>query len=231
MMQRAEQALEYLDRPVSPADRDAALADIDRLNTWFGGYALTLAALRRLVSDVAFAQPLVVLDVGGGRGDFARRLIRHARRLRRDVHVILVDRDADLLAAAARRGHPALRFICADATALPFREGSVDIATMSLTLHHLPPDMAVASLSEMRGAARLGIIVNDLLRTRLTFVLVWIATRLLARHHISRHDGPLSVRRAYSAAELRALVGKAGMHAVRVERHPWFGRLMAAIEL
>jgi ATP-dependent 26S proteasome regulatory subunit len=39
------------------------------------------------------------------------------------------------------------------------------------------------------------------------------------------------VRRAYSAAELRALAEKAGMHAVRVERHPWFGRLMAVIAL
>jgi hypothetical protein len=77
MMRRAESALEYLDRPVSPADRDAALADIDRLNTWFGGYALTLAALRRLVSNVALAQPLLVVDVGGGRGDFARQLIHH----------------------------------------------------------------------------------------------------------------------------------------------------------
>jgi ubiquinone/menaquinone biosynthesis C-methylase UbiE len=229
MMRRAENALEHLDRPVSPADRDAALADIDRLNTWFGGYALTLAALRRLVSDVALAQPLLVVDVGGGRGDFARQLIHRARRLRRGVRVILVDRDADLLAAAARRGHPNLLLVRADATALPFREGSVDIATMSLTLHHLPPDTAVASLNEMRRAARLGIIVNDLLRTRLTLVLVWIATRLLARHPISRHDGPLSVRRAYSAAELRALAEKAGMHAVRVERHPWFGRLMAVI--
>ena len=45
------------------------------------------------------------------------------------------------------------------------------------------------------------------------------------------HDGPLSVRRAYSAAELRALAEKAGMHAVRVERHPWFGRLMTVIAL
>src|SRR5260370_1340825 len=184
-----------------------------------------------LVSDVGAAPRPAGVAVAGGRGAFARHLPHCAGRLRRDARVILVDRDADLLAAAPRRGHPNLLLVRADATALPFREGSVDIATMSLTLHHLPPDTAVASLNEMRGTARLRIIVNDLLRPRLTLVLVWIATRLLARHPISRHDGPLSVRRAYSAAELRALAEKAGMHAVRVERHPWFGRLMAVIAL
>jgi len=34
------------------ADRDASLADIDRLNDWFGGYALTLKAVWRVAGRV-----------------------------------------------------------------------------------------------------------------------------------------------------------------------------------
>jgi ubiquinone/menaquinone biosynthesis C-methylase UbiE len=228
-MRRAETALEYLDRPVPRADRDATLADIDRLNT-FGGYALTLGAVRRAAARVPASRPLVVIDVGGGRGDFARRLIRHGPRLGRAVRVVVVDRDPDLLALAVGAKHPGVSVVRADATALPFREHSADVVTMSLTLHHLGRDAAVTSLGEMRGIARLGVVINDLLRTRLSLVLVWIATRLVARHKISRHDGPLSVRRAYSPAELRTLAEEAGVRSLCVERHPWLGRVLAVIE-
>lgn len=229
-MQRAEGALEYLDRPVAPAERDASLADIDRLNAWFGGYALTLRALDRVTARAPASRRLLVVDVGGGRGDFARRLLDHARRRGRRVHVVVVDRDPDLLAIARRAAPSNLSFVRADATALPFRERSADVVTMSLTLHHMEPDAAVTSLAEMRSVARTAVIVNDLLRTRLSLALVWIATRLLARHPISRHDGPLSVRRAYSPEELRELTERAGHPAPRVECYPWLGRVIAVID-
>jgi len=232
IMHRAEGELECLDGAVSAADRDASLSDIDRLNVWLGGYALTLDAVRRMARRVLPARRLLVIDVGGGRGDFARRLIQRARRDGRRVRVVVVDRDPDLLAiaAAGRPAHPELSLVRAEATALPFRERSADVVTMSLTLHHLARDAAVTSLGEMRAAARLGVIVNDLLRTRLSLVLVWIATRLVARHRISRHDGPLSVRRSYAPEELRALAEKAGIYRLRLERHPWLCRLITVIE-
>lgn len=225
-MRRAGGVLEHLDRPVAAADRDASLRDIDRLNTWFGGYRLTLRALDR----VAASPRTVVVDVGGGRGDFARRLIRHTRRRGRAVHVIVVDRDPDLL-AIARRGAPSgLSLVRADATALPFREASADAVTMSLTLHHLEPDAAATSLREMGTVARRAVIVNDLLRTRLSLAIVWLATRLLACHPISRHDGPLSVRRSYSPEEIDALCEKATVPRPHITRHPWLGRLLSVME-
>jgi SAM-dependent methyltransferase len=228
-MQRAEGALERLDRPVAPAERDASLADIDRLNAWFGGYTLTLDALGRVADRLSLSRRLLVVDVGGGRGDFAGRLVRHARRRGRSVHVVVVDRDPDLLAVARRAAPGHLSLVRADATALPFREGSADVVTMSLTLHHMEPDAAVRGLAEMHTIARVAVIVNDLLRTRPSLILVWIATRLLRCHPISRHDGPLSVRRAYSPEELRTLAQKAGLPAPRIERYPWLGRVLAVI--
>jgi len=224
---RAAGALEHLDRPVVPAARDASLADIDRLNAWFGGYTLTLRALDHIVLRAPASARVLVVDVGGGRGDFARRLIEHARPWRRRVKVVVVDRDPDLLAIARRAAPSGVALVRADATALPFREASVDVVTMSLTLHHLEPDAAVASLGEMSAATRGAIVVNDLWRSWISLALVWVATRVLRCHPISRHDGPLSVRRAYSPDEIRGLAEKAGLPAPRLERYPLLGRLLA----
>jgi ubiquinone/menaquinone biosynthesis C-methylase UbiE len=224
-VRRALDATEILDGPVSPADRDASLADIERLNAWFGGYWLSLRALA--VVARAAGDSLLVVDVGGGRGDFARRIAAWAARRGRRARVVVVDRDFALLARArARRaGVP----VEADARALPLRRRAADVVTTSLTLHHLSPDGAVRTLAEMGAVARGGVVINDLWRSRLTLALVWLATRVLARHRFSRHDGPVSVRRAYSARELEALARRAGLRRVRVRRYRLLGRVLAVV--
>jgi hypothetical protein len=79
----------------------------------------------------------------------------------------------------------------------------------------------------MRAVARQGLVVNDLLRSRLTLALVWAVTRVFTRHPFARDDGPLSVRRAYSPGELRRLAAAAGVGRLAVRRHRLLGRLVA----
>jgi hypothetical protein len=226
---RAEHARERIDGPLAPAARRATLADLHRLNAWFGGYALTLARVRRAAAALPPGRPLLVVDVGGGRGDLAVKVVRWARRARRPVRVLVCDTDAATLVLARRRAvaYPEIMLVRADATALPLREGAADIVVAALTLHHLDRDAAAACLGQMRAAARMAI-VNDLLRSRTSLALVWLATRVLRLHPVSRHDGPVSVRRAYSPAELTALAARAGVRA-RIRRYPWLGRLVAEI--
>lgn len=227
-MKRAESVLELIDRPLPDATLAASLADIERLNRWFGGHWLTVRVVARVARRAPPGRALVVLDVGGGRGDLARRLVAWARRRRRAIRVIVLDRDAATIRLA--RTHcaamPEIVFVQADASAMPIGDGGVDVAVSALTLHHLEPDAAASMLGEMHGVARLASVVNDLLRTRPAWWLVWLATRLFARHPVSRHDGPLSVRRAYAADELATLAGKAAITRFSIRRYPWLARLL-----
>ena len=227
-MRREACAREMLDGPVPVSDLAATLDDIDRLNRWFGGHALTLREIQRVARRTPADRGLTVIDVGGGRGDFARRVVRWSRAMARPVRVVVVDRDEPSLRLGVDEvtGHPEIRRVCADATALPLREGAADVVTCSLLLHHLDPDAAVASLAEMSAASRDAVVVNDLWRTWWSWAVVWLTTRLFARHRFSRHDGPLSVRRAYAPAELRTLAEKARV-AVRIVCHPFRARVTA----
>ena len=82
-------------------------------------------------------------------------------------------------------------------------------------MHHLDPDDALALLGEMSRVARLGVVVNDLERGRLGWVGAWCIGHLLTGNRYTRHDAPLSVRRAYRVSEMRELVRGAGLVPVR----------------
>ena len=226
---RAAHAREQMDGPLAPAELAATLDDLDRLNAWFGGYALTLRRIRGAAAALPRGARLRVVDVGGGRGDLAVNIVRWARRTGRPVRVVVIDNDPATLALARRRtaAYPEIALVQADAGALPLHEGGAHVAHAALTLHHLDADTAAACLGQMAAAAPV-VAVNDLLRTPLTLALVWLATRVLRLHPVSRHDGPISVRRAWSGPELAVLAEKAGRRA-RITRYPWLGRLVAEI--
>jgi ubiquinone/menaquinone biosynthesis C-methylase UbiE len=223
---RVQNAVELLDAPLSPSDLEECLGDISRLNHWFGGSWVTRSHLARLLGERP-GGPVTVLDVGSGGADIPIRLVRWARRRGLALRVIAVDRERQMLDVARRRAaeYPEIAFVQADGLRLPVRGGGVDAAISSLTLHHLEPDAAPGLLAELGRTSRVGFVVNDLMRGRVAYALVWLATRLFAWNRMSRHDGPLSVLRAYSASEIRSLAERAGVSPVRIVRHPLWLRL------
>jgi hypothetical protein len=68
---------------------------------------------------------------------------------------------------------------------------------------------------------RVALLINDLVRHPLHLVLVCAATPLW-RSRITRHDGPASVRRAYTPDELQALLAPSGAARVEISRHYLF---------
>ncbi len=106
-------------------------------------------------------------------------------------------------------------FALADGRSLPLPDGSVDIAMCSLVLHHLRPADAVAMLREMRRVARRGVIVNDLVRNWLGYIGAVLFGQFCTRNPLTRNDGPLSVRRAYTRREMAVLAKRAGLGPVR----------------
>ena len=123
--------------------------------------------------------------------------------------------------------YPEITLLRGDALALPVRPGSVDVVISALTLHHLSPEEAVRYLAEIDAAARIGWVVNDLVRGRAAYALVWFLTRVFSRSRMARHDGPMSVLRSYTPPEVAALCEKAGLFDVKVVHHAPFIRQCA----
>ena len=195
--------IELLDSPDVDTDtRLRALSDVARANAYFGG---TRAVTRELVRilDATPARTITLLDVGTGTGDIARR----ATAVARDRGVRLTSIGIDLSADLARSAHESGTLgVCGDALSLPFADRSVDVAVCSQLLHHFRDDDAVRLLRELHRVARLRVVVSDLRRSWIAAGGFWVATFPLRFHPVSRHDGVVSILRAFTSGELACLV-------------------------
>lgn len=220
-MDRLTDVPELLDGPLDdPAALVGNLRDLRRINRWFGGVALTSAAIEALA---AHRTGLSILDVGTGGADIPVALLARAARRDRTLDIVGLDSRPEVLAAAALADRAViettgLTLRVGDGRSLPYPDDSFDVVHASLVLHHLDGDGATALLHEMARVGRLGIVINDLHRGRLAWLGAWLVGHVLTGNRYTRHDAPLSVRRAYRVDEALALVRGSGLAPVRTVR-------------
>lgn len=199
------------------------LRDLERLNRCFGGVRTVLVHLGRIVGAPS-QNPITILDIATGGADIPRAICRWARRRRLPVAIEAVDRSDQVLTAAAEWSidFPEIRLRQAQAPPLPYPDRSFDYVIASLFFHHLTEAEGTLLLREMARVARRGLLVNDLLRSRLACLLTAMTTRLLSGNRLTRHDGPMSILRGFRPEELRRMATEAGLTDVRLSRHLWF---------
>jgi SAM-dependent methyltransferase len=214
---------ERMDEPdLDPAELGRSLADIRLVNRWLGGYRVVLYHLRRLVERHPRAS-YRVLDVATGSADIPLRVARWARSRGMRMEIVATDLHPGTLEWARRHASAEadVRIEAADALDLPYADGSFDIVLCSMALHHFDErDQLLRVLGEMDRVARIGGIVNDLRRSRPALLgAELLAATVWRAHPVTRHDGPLSVRRAFTPAELDELARAARLRGVRARGH------------
>ena len=231
ILPRLEHAVELLDAPRHDgAELEESLGQVAAVNRWLGGRRALLAHLHELLPEMG---PTTILDCGTGSGDLPRAIVDDARGSGRDVRVRATDAHPQMVGIArqACAAYPEITVEQADVLALPYADRTFDGATLAMTLHHMEGEQAIRCLRELARVSRRAVLVSDLERS----LLNWLGARALAAtlwrgNRLTRHDGPLSVRRSFTARELVALAEAAGFRRARVYRHMPF-RLVLALRL
>jgi ubiquinone/menaquinone biosynthesis C-methylase UbiE len=222
--QTRDTRLELLDDTDLDSDElNDNLRDIRRVNRYFGGVSATLIPFASLANRVETDQ-VTVLDLGTGSADIPVAISSWAISNQRAVRIIASDVSSTILAQAAQQlgANPSISLAQLDARQVPFADKSIDIVLCSLALHHFDPPEAVKVLSEMNRVARVGWILNDLVRSQIGFAITWFASRLTTRNRLTQHDAPLSIKRAYTPAELEEFLQNQSISGVDIDRSPWF---------
>jgi trans-aconitate methyltransferase len=218
---RRAELTELMDEPCSYAELRDCLRDLMRVNRTVFTYRPTLEWLEQFAS--AADNRLHIVDVGSGAGDMLRRIERWA--LARSIPVRLTGVDRNPYAAQAAREFSeydsAIEFVTCDAYAYRPAE-KIDLVISSLFTHHLADAEIVEFLRWMEQVAARGWFVNDLRRGRVPYYAFALLANTMRWHRFVRHDGPVSVRRSFSADDwaryVREAVPDAGDVAIYTRR-------------
>lgn len=216
---RHSEESEWLDAAAIPQhDLDGNLRELRQLNAYLGSCWLIRRATQRLWKRAGCPRHWRVLDIGTGAGDMPLTLLRWGQRRGVRVTVVAIDYHAGVVQQARKilSGQHAVDLLRADGLRLPFAAESFDVTLCSSMLHHLAWQEGVMLLRSMATVARHGVVINDLVRGWFPYYMARLLLMVWARNPYTRHDGPLSVLRAYTVAELGAMAREAGLSGAQV---------------
>lgn len=209
--------------PVAAEELRRALAFIAWTNRCFGGYGPVLDRLALWSREWPRGATIRVLDVGTGGADLPVALSRWSRARGLNLCVTAID-SVPIIADIARKNagsYAEIEILETDLFTLAASGRRFDYVVGSLLLHHIPHARRIEALRAADALSARGVIFVDLLRCRTAYWGARIIAGLFG-DRITRHDGPLSVRKAFQPVELDALARSAGLTYLRAGRHPFF---------
>jgi 2-polyprenyl-3-methyl-5-hydroxy-6-metoxy-1,4-benzoquinol methylase len=216
---------ELMDDPMlDRKEHAAALAGLARLNAASGSARAVWRPIRRLYQElfagktghVGRPRPLKILDIACGSADVPLQLCNIAGDAGIEIEVDGCDISDIAVEESTQRAKRAgagnkTRFFQLDVLKEPLPSG-YDVVVSSLFMHHLDDQQAVALMSKMAEAAGELVVINDLVRSQMSLMLVTFACQTLTSSRVVQFDGPASVRAAFTPLELGHMAAAAGMH-------------------
>ncbi len=201
--ERSTQAEQMDDPFLSEASIQAVLSDINRANALLGGNRITIKALKRFI-DSNPRKEYRILDAGCGDGTLLREVGLYCQKKGIAVRLVGIDLNEKSV-QLARRKHADMKNITFEQSDLFHLDPNIhgcDVLLCTLTLHHFRDEDIVELLEKFTSVARLGIIVNDLDRSKIAYLLFKLFSTLTMKTDIAKKDGLISIKSGFTKNEL-----------------------------
>jgi SAM-dependent methyltransferase len=163
-------------------------------------------------------RPIRVLDVACGGGDVLIALWRYSNKagIKAEFEGCDLNQKAvDYARGVAVKAGAPIKFFRHDVTRDPIPDG-YDMIMSTLFLHHLDEGDAISFLHEAGIRTRDRVVIQDLVRSKLSYWFARVGTSVLMLNDICRFDGRTSVEGAFTLSEAGELAWKAGLNYAQV---------------
>jgi 2-polyprenyl-3-methyl-5-hydroxy-6-metoxy-1,4-benzoquinol methylase len=197
-----------------PERMDDPACDLSTLHRTYGQFGAVNALvagwrgvyLRELRPRLPRDRPGTLLDIGCGGGDLARQLSRWAARDGLNLQVTGIDADRRATEyACSQPPRSGVSFRQAYSSDLVAEGKRFDLVISNHLLHHLNAAELNHLLDDSQKLARRAVVHSDIGRSALAYAAFGLLVAPLFRGSFIREDGLISVRRSFTAPELRAV--------------------------
>ncbi len=186
------------------------LRELDIINQWLGGNAVTINALKKCWATVPKEYIITIADLGCGSGEILRIISNLAEKENRKVKLIGFDANPHIIAYARTHSRevPNVSFESTNVFSKEFLDQQFDFVLATLFMHHFTEAELINLFSSLKKITRSAIIINDIHRHPLAYYSITWLTQLFSRSTMVRFDAPLSVMRAFKKKEFDAVMSK-----------------------
>lgn len=206
---------------------EKALGKIAAINKLLGGNKITRDGVGKLLSHIPANRPVRIVDMGCGNGDMLRYLADYGKKKKLKLILTGIDANAHTIkhARSLSRQYNEIKFDCANFYKEDIQE-RYDIILLTLTLHHFTDGEILILMNRLKKQANIGIVVNDLHRSKTAYYLFRSLCTILQLNEMTRADGLTSILRGFKKRELEKIAEKLGLQKSSIEwkwayRYQW----------
>lgn len=190
------------------------LVELEIINTWLGGNAVTMSGLKTLLSSTSNTnKTLKIADVGCGGGDMLKLLASYFKKKSLKAELTGIDANPNIIEFAKNnaKSFNEINFQTQDITSEGFRSQRYDIVFATLFFHHFTSEQLIQVFKSLRKQTTIGIVINDLHRHWLAYYSIKILTKFFSKSTMVQYDAPVSVLRGFRRKELIEILQSAGI--------------------
>jgi len=176
------------------------LKDINLANKLLGGNNITIKALDRIFKEHP-REKYTILDIGCGDGSMLREVADHCKKKNIKTQLIGLDLNEKSINIAKENTHSYtnIKYSIQDVLSLEPEEFHCDVLLCTLTLHHFSQEQIHTFVKKFALLTNIGIVVNDLDRNKIGFVLFKVFSQVFMRTSIAKHDGLISIKSGFTS--------------------------------
>lgn len=222
---------EKMDDPNMEFDTlEAAYRDINRCNKWLGGESITINAVWDLISQHPKTS-YTILDMGCGDGTMLKKLAYFLDGKNVSYNMIGVDLREDVLQIARENTNMISNISFHKQDILQADSSfSCDILINTLTMHHFEEERIDAFLKKFVDLSKIGVVINDLHRSKLAYVLFKVFSFFFIQTDVAKNDGLISISKGFRKNELMGLAKKIP-NVIHTVKWKWAFRYVWVMEL
>lgn len=183
---------------------EKTLKDLDKVNSLLGGNEITVEGVEKVLGSSCFLPPLRIVDVGCGNGSILKEVAQMGRQKGVKMQLVGIDANENAIPIAQEntKDYPEISFRALDVFSEEFKSMDVDIIMCTLTLHHFSDEEIKKLLKLFSMQAKMGVVINDLQRSKWAYYLFKLFCFFFIRNEINRKDGLTSILRSFKKRDL-----------------------------
>lgn len=191
---------------------DQTLRELDFINHWLGGNAVTVNAVKKLLATSLAKKELTIADLGCGSGEMLRLLARMVERKNLQATFVGIDANPNIIRYARQQSihFPQIQYSEDNILEDVFAQKKFDVVLATLFFHHFSTDELIRLLRQLAQQTSF-IVINDIHRHPFAYYSIKWLTRLFSKSAMVKFDAPLSVLRSFTKQEWLYILQQAGL--------------------